>query len=529
MLTGVDRKIAVAISVLLLSTAACQNPAQDQASDRASGEPQSGGTLNYGLLRDPVGIDPHIDYSRSNSYLQGNIYDTLVEYTQEGEIVGALAEEFEVSEDGREYTFRLREDLTFQDGSEFSAEDVVATFERMADPDIAATEAATIESWAVEALDDQTIRIVLPEPDATLLDVLASSTGFFIVSKGDVDDGFDFQTDANGTGPFTLESFEPQTRVTLVKNPEYWKEDLPYLDRIVMTPYTDDAARVASIRSGTTDFIEIVPFQDWDGLENEGFELHDSVSAYNFVRLNVGKPPLDDRRVRQALNYVIDREEVSSLAFGGTAVPITGSLLPPDNPFYHDELDGYYSPDLDRARDLLREAGFESPSALPAFSMKVLNLPVHDDPGQVIAQQLRDFGLTINYNSVDAAALATSRAEGDYDIQMDGSGLFIADPDFLRSWFHSSDGTSYATTVNYSNPELDELLVEGVRTTDEAERSQIYLEAERVVQEDAPWIFAVWRRDVDVTASSIEGYQAVGEGLGTYSVNLLEYVWKEAN
>lgn len=523
-----QRNIAILMSALiLLSAASCQNQVDEDAS--ASSEPQSGGTMQYGLLRDPVGLDPHIDYSRSSSYLQGNIYDTLVEHNQDGEIAGALAEEFEVSEDAREYTFTLRSGVTFHDGSDFNSEDVIATFERIADPDSGATETATVQAWSIEAIDEETIVIRLPSPDANLLNVLASTTGFFIVSKDDIDNSFDYESDANGTGPFILDSFEPLTRTILSKNTDYWKDGLPYLDRIVMTPYPDDTARVASLRSGTTDIIEIVPFQEVEALASEGFDTYETVSTYNFVRLNVQEPPLDDKLVRQALNYIVDRDEVGALAFGGTSVPMSGSLAAPDSAYYHEELEGFYSQDLDMARDLLRQAGYDSPSEVPPLTMKVLNIPVHDDPGQVVAQQMQDFGLRVNYESADAAALATSRAEGDYQIQMDGSGLVIADPDFLRSWFHSEEGSTFATTVGYGNPELDRLLDEGVASTDEEERSEIYLEAERILLEDAPWIFLLWRRDVDVSVSGLEGYTALGEGLGHYSFNLLEYVWKNEN
>ena len=489
---------------------------------RFGGEGKPGGTLNFGLLRDAIGFDPHISYGASSSSLQGNIYDTVVTYDLEGNLVGGLAESWEVSDDGLEYTFALRQGMTFHEGQSFSSADVVANLDRILDEANSLarrTELLNIDSY--EATDDQTVSIFFTEPYATLLAVLATNE-VGIASKEWLESGVDPVREMNGTGPFMLDSFEPEVRYTLVKNPNYWVEGLPYLDEINELPIPDDNARVSALLSGEINFVEYVPWQNMSEIDaNSDFDLFKGFDTYNLVRLNTSRPPLDNKLVRQALNFAIDREAVIAVAFGGEGLPTTNGLFPPDSPWYHEELDGYWSYDPDRAKELLDEAGVDPSTVTLDFA--VTSISVHSDTAQVVAQQLEDLGFTINFIQQDVPTLLERRSSGDYQLMQDGLSLNYPDPDYY-SVYYDIGGTAHAAAIGYENEELSELLARGRSETDPEARKEIYLEFERALLDEAPWIFLLFRPQAEAMKETVNGYTRI-PGLGLRSEAFLEYVW----
>ncbi len=487
----------------------------------AFAEPKYGGTLRYGLHRDPIGFDPHVSQGMSNHGLLGNIYDTLIEYDENGEFRGALAEEWEII-DGATYIFHLRQGVEFQDGKPFSAEDVIATFDRIRDPDTNATHYEAFEGVEYEAIDDYTVKVVLPSPNAIFQHMLASHTAY-IVSARDVAEGMDFLTETNGTGPFILTSWEPQGEHVLDRNPNYWKEGLPYLDRIVEIDIVDDGARTNALRSGEIHLMEYVPWYEFDLLELD-FDLYLHYGPFNLVRINPTVPPLDNKLVRQALNYIVDRQEILNLAYGGFGEIKDGPLQPTGSFFYFEELEGHYTKDHDKALALLREAGYERPEDLPTIELSVAPIMVHSETAQIVQQQLTAFGVPIQWKTVDTAQAVANRTSGTYMLQQDGLSMTWPDPDYLRHNFHS-EGWGHARGVGFKNERLDELLEAGLRTVDMEERRELYFEAEQILLDEAPWIFLFWRPQAEAAHPSVQGYKILPANLGGFNVNRFEYIW----
>jgi peptide/nickel transport system substrate-binding protein/glutathione transport system substrate-binding protein len=488
------------------------------------GEGTPGGTLVFGLLRDPIGFDPHINYGASSSSLQGNIYDTLIDYAEDGSLTGSLAEQWEVSDDGLNYTFTLREGVVYQGGEPFTAEDVVFNFDRILDEATGATRRAELSNMgAYEATDEMTVAIEMPAPYATLLAVLATPE-VAIASKSWLESGVDPVTEMNGTGPFTLDSFEPEVKYTLVKNPEYWKPGLPYLDSIEQVPILDDNARMNALRSGDINFVEYVPWQNMAELEGDSnYTLWKGFDLYNIVRLNPNIPPLDNPLVRQALNYAMDREAIIAVAFGGEGLPMTAGLFPPASPWYNQELDGHWSYDPDLAMELLTQAGVD-PSTI-TLDFTAATISVHMDTAQVVAQQLEDLGFTVNIIQQDVPSLTERRTTGDYQLMQDGLSLSYPDPDAYSVYF-AIDGASYARGVNYENQELNDLLDQGRSEIDEAQRKATYAEFEAALFEDAPWLFLLFRPQAEAGIAGIQGYVRI-PGLGLRSEAFMENIWIE--
>ncbi|MEZ4522432.1 MAG: ABC transporter substrate-binding protein [Thermomicrobiales bacterium] len=497
---------------------------EDSGGDTGGGEGQAGGTLNFGLLRDAIGFDPHIAYGASSSSLQGNVYDTVITYDLEGNLAGGLAETWEVSDDGLEYTLSMRQGVTFHEGQAFSAEDVVANLDRILDETnglARRTELSNIGSY--EASDEQTLVLSLEQPYATLLAVLATNE-VGIASKEWLESGVDPAREMNGTGPFMLDSFEPEVRYTLVKNPNYWQSGLPYLDTINETPIPDDNARVNALLSGEINFVEYVPWQNMAEIDdNSDFQLFKGFDLYNIVRLNTNRPPLDNKLVRQALNYAIDREAVIAVAFGGEGLPMTNGLFPPGSPWYNEELEGHWTYDPEKAMSLLEEAGVDPTEVTLDFT--VATISVHSDTAQVVQQQLEQLGFTINYIQQDVPSLTERRTTGDYQMMQDGLSLNYPDPDYYSVYF-AIGGTAHAAGIGYENEELTEILERGRSETDPEVRKEIYLEFERALMEEAPWIFVLHRPQAEAMAASVKGYTRI-PGLGLRSEAFLENLYIE--
>jgi peptide/nickel transport system substrate-binding protein len=213
------------------------------------------------------------------------------------------------------------------------------------------------------------------------------------------------------------------------------------------------------------------------------------------------------------------------VAFGGKFATIEGPLQPQGSDYYFKELEGSYKQDLDKARALLKEAGFNSPSDLPTFEYTVVNLAVVGETAQIVQQQFLNFGLKLDFKTVDFATLSRNRTAGTYTIQPDGAGPAWPDPDYLRQLFHSTQGNDYATGAKYKNDRLDQLLVQGALTTNAEERKKIYLEAERIILDDAPIIWLFWRPQAESAAKYVKNYLVLPGLLSTFNVNRFEYVW----
>ena len=496
------------------------------AAEQAKSEPKYGGSLRFSVHRDVGGFDPHVAWGITSCYIQGNIYDTLFEFDEEGKFRAALAESWGQPDD-RTYVFKLRKGVKFHDGTDFDAQDVIASIKRIQDPKTiaAALKGAMDNVESIEAPDPFTVKLKLKNVDPTFLYSLASYCGF-IVSADDVKNGFDFAKKTNGTGAFILDSWEPQRQYVLKKNLNYWKKGLPYLDQIVMTPILATASRMNSLRAGEADMVDYVPWEEINRLELEEFDVWKDYGSFNYIRLNVGTPPLDNKKVRQALNYIIDREAMSELAWGGLATIIDGPLQP-KGPYYFKELEGYYKKDWDKAKQLLKEAGYNSPADVPALEIATIDTAVVSDTGKVALQQFKEFGLKVGWKTHDAATHTRNRAEGTYTMQQDGAAYAGPDPDAYRSIFHSKEGSVYALGVKYKNEKLDELLEKGAVTIDENERRKIYLEVEKIILDDAPFVFELWRPQATATAKYLKGFVSLPDALSLYSFSRFEYIWLE--
>src|SRR5699024_9097764 len=383
-----NKSLLVSLLLLVgLILAACSGSNEDAGADNDADVEEgegSGGTLVFGRGGDSTSLDPSRTTEGETFKVTKNIFETLLEFEDEGTAVEpGLAKEWDVSDDGLEYTFELEEGITFHDGTDFNADAVVANFERWADGDeemfpyystmfggFGDDDEHVIES--VEAADDYTVEITLKRPQAPFLkniamDMFAISSPAAIEEHGDDD----YENNPVGTGPFKFVEWKRNDSITIEKNEDYWQEGLPKLDKVVFESIPDNAARLNALTAGEIDLADGINPSDGEQIEgNADLQLFERPSMnVGYLGLTVTREPFDKKEVRQAMNHAINKEEIIDAFFEGRA-DIAVNPIPESIEGYNEDIEGYdYDPE--KAKEFLKEAGLED-----GFDMELWAMPV---------------------------------------------------------------------------------------------------------------------------------------------------------
>jgi len=481
--------LAVITIVLVWILAAC-----------SSAPAVKGGKLIYGLTLTPSGIDPHVNASSELGIPLTSVYDTLVWQDLDGEFVPGLAESWEVSDDGLTYTFHLRQDVKFHDGTPFSAQAVEFNLNRIVDPQTKSQKAVFMLGPYdhAEVADDHTIKVYLKEPFAPLLDSL-SQVYLGMASPAAVEKwGIDYQMHQVGTGPFMVKEYVPTDHLTLMRNPDYnWAPAVfghqgpAYLEEIEFRFFVEPATRVLALEAGEAHVMGEIPPQDAQRLSDDpDFQLIPVAlpGAPLQVFLNTERPPTDDLRVRQALIYATDRKAIVAAIFKNLS-PAAHGPLNAVTIGYDEEVAELYNHDPEQAKELLKEAGWidadgdgllekdGQPLRVEAYLMGWGFMP---EVAQLLQAQFKTVGVEMQSQVVAYPAALEAAREGKHNLIP--FSLSSSDPDILRTFFHSDGGFNWAKV---QDPRLDALLEEGTRTLDPEKREEIYAEAQQIIMAEA--------------------------------------------
>lgn len=437
--------------------------------------------LNFALSGNPDSLDPHKTAGTLTFQTLKSIYDTLVEPDQDGKLVPALAESWTVSEDNLKWTFHMRPNVSFHNGDPLTAADVKATLARVMDAAIASPKAKEFQAIAaVDTPDEATVILTLGEPSAPLLASLASGWGA-ILPKKLIDAGHDFASSPVGTGPFVFKEWVRDSQIVLAKNPNYWMQGLPKLDGIVMHIIPERAVQVQGLISGQLDVSYIIDQDDIPLLEaSNQVTVEKSLSALILVMsINCSKAPLDDLRVRQAINHAIDKQKVLDVAYGG-GKPI-GTFMDFGNAYYKDFTE-LYPYDPEKAKALLAEAGVGKDVSLELVLPQ--NYELHVKAGEMYQDMLAKVGLAAKIKLVDWSTwISDVYRGGKFDLTVIGHTGKL-DP----------DGTlgSYGTEKSYVkwiNPRAAELIAQAQKISGFENRKKLYDDALALMAEEVPFMY----------------------------------------
>lgn len=487
-------------------------------------EPAEGGTLRYGMVTEVSSLDPHVYVGSSWKVLTMAVYDSLLSFDAEATLQPGLAERWETP-DPQTFIFHLRPDVRFHGGQALTAEDVRYSLARIQNEETGATLRANLEGATITVVDELTVRIETAEPDVTLLNILAMPETT-IVSRAWMESGPNVNVEANGTGPFRLTDYEPGVRAIMERSPDYWRDGLPYLDRVEFQMINNADARVNALRTGGVDMIEFVPWKDIDNLaEQPGIEVATAGGAFMNIWINATRAPFDDPAVRRAMAFAIDREAISEAAFFGHGTPLYGPPTTPDSPFYNEDLADSFAYDPDRARALLAEAGHADGFAAELIVYQ--GLPIYTTTAQIVQANLQDVGIDTEIRLVEWASVVESKDQAAYDLMIYGVSVKLPDPDAYAYYF-GAESTYWANPIGFDDAQLEDLLARGRALTDLDERRAVYAEAERRIVELAPWVFINWREQAQAYTDAVHGYVQLGGALSEASPGIvLPRLWLE--
>lgn len=497
---GRNRGLALLCLLALGLLVGCTPPTA-QPTAASTGGPRQGGRLVYGLTLVVSGIDPHVDASSELGIPLTSVYDTLVYQDLDGTFVPGLAERWDVSADGLAYTFHLRQDVTFHDGTRFDAEAVKFNLDRIANPDTKSRKAASLLGPydRSEVVDPSTVRVLFARPHAAFLDA-ASQVYLAMVSPTAVERwGAEYQEHQVGTGPFRFKEYVPNDHLLLERYPDYdWAPavyDHPgpaYLDEVEFRFFSDPPTRVLGLESGQAQIMGEIPPQDISRLKSTQdlgvLEVPIPGQPLQFF-VNTEKPPTDDLRVRQALLYAADREAIVQAIFRGTS-PIAYGPLGETTRDYAQSVRGLYSYDAEKAQGLLEEAGWidsdgdgvrDKDGQPLKLDMILMSWGYVPEVGQMLQAQWRAVGIDLQTQQL--AFPAAVAAAGDSQHHLAPMVYSSADPGILYSTFHSSNADAGFNWARVRDGEIDRLLDEGAAAMDSTARRQIYERAQQRIMD----------------------------------------------
>lgn len=493
----ITRRLAMVAGAVLLTSAAWFTPVQAE-------DPVKGGTLVIGSTQVPRHLNPAVQSGIATAVPGTQIFASPLRYDSEWNPQPYLAESYEVSEDGKSVTLKLREGATFHDGKPITSEDVKFSIMTVKENHPFQSMFAPVAD--VETPDAQTAVIKLDKPHPAIL--LAMSPALLpILPKHVYGDGQDAKSHpANsapvGSGPFTLEDYQPGEQITLARNENFFLEGKPYLDKIIIRIVRDENALMISMEGGDIDMYpfaassrSIKRLQDAEGIEvtNEGYA---AVGPLNWLAFNTTKEPFSDVKVRQAIAYATDRDFIVNALHRGFSNKQRGPIVE-SSPFFNEEI-AAYDVDLDKANALLDEAGLARGDDDMRFSATIDFIPGPAEQQKNVAEylksQLKKVGIALEVRSAPDFPTWAGRVSGhEFDMTMDvvfnwGDPVIGVHRTYLSE--NIKKGVIWSNTQSYKNDRVDELLNMAAVEMDGGKRKALYNEFQEIVGQDLPiyWI-----------------------------------------
>ena len=516
-----DFLISVIIAITIFS------PAVSQKSFGTTTGPDYGDTIIVGSIGDASILIPMLATDATSHEIAGLIFNGLVKYDGDLNLVGDLAEGWEISDDGLVITFHLRRGVKWADGVEFTSSDCLFGFNLITDPKTPTAYAGDFkEVEKAEAPDPYTFRVKYKEPFAPAL----SSWGNLVVLPKHLLEGkditsTDFGRHPVGLGPYKLKEWKTQERIVLEFNPTYF-EGRPYLDRYIMRIIPDPATMFLELKSGGLDWMGLNPIQYRRQTNTpffkENFKKYRYLSfSYTYLGYNLRDPLFKDRRVRQAISYAIDKEEIVRGVLLGLGVPATGPYKP--DAWYYNPNVRRYPFDPERARALLKQAGWEDRDGDGwldkegrRFTFTVITNQgnaLRDRTAQIIQWRLKQVGIEMKIRTIEWTAFINDFIDKRRFQAVILGWTLGQDPDIYDIWHSSKTGPKELNFIGYKNQEVDRLLVEGRHTFYREKRKAIYWRIQEILAEDQPYTFLYVPMSLPIIHKRFRGIEPAPAGI----------------
>ncbi len=449
-----------------------------------AGDKEDGGSsesaITIGIPQDLDSMDPNLATGAGTQEMLFNVYEGLYKPDSDGNLVPAVASDCVISEDGLVYTFTLREGVKFHNGNTVTVEDVVYSMNKCAgngsgEPLISAF--SIVEK--VEATDDKTVVLTLSEANKDFLSILAA--GETCIVPADV---ADLETTPIGTGPYKIVSRSLQESVELEKFDEYWGEPA-HIEKVTLKILADADAVLMNLQGGAVDLVARVTAATASELGDQFNIVEGNMNLVQALYLNNGVEPFNNEKVRQALCYAVDKQEIFDFVANGKGFAIGSSMYPSFGKYYMEELNDVYTTDIEKAKALLAEAGY--PDGL-TFTIKVAsNYQQHVDTATVLAEQFKKIGVTANIELIEWETwLNDVYSNRQYEATVVGMDASTLTAGALLKRFNS---TAHNNFTNYNNPDYDAAYANALAAATDEEATGYYKECETILAETAANVY----------------------------------------
>ncbi len=496
------------------TAATAQAPVVVTATPPPTPAPKKGGTLIAARAADAKGLDPHKQTAFTSFRMLELIYDPLVTFDKDLKVVPNLADSWKWSDDAKTLTMTLKTNVKFHNGDPMTSDDVKFSFERILDEKTAAAARSSFtDVTKIDAPDAKTVVFTLKNANAGILAGMTSLNAA-IIDKKQVSGGADPAKVDVGSGPFTIDKWDPDRTFTMKAFKDFWIPGEPRFDGIEWRTIPDESSILAGLRAKTLDYAIINDPNIAIRASAAGSTLNVTRApalAYHVMQLNASRPVFADVRVRQAVACAIDRQQVLDTASNAEGLVTS----PATAPFYRANLDGLtcYKQDVDKAKQLLAAAGKSS-----GFSFKVI--AATDEPPTAVAEaqniqaQLKKVGIDMQIETLELGVYVDRWLKADFDAAeaLNGGN---PDPDvmFFRYW-HSTGNLNKVAAFN--SPEIDKLLEQGRATSDPDKRKPIYDQVQQKLADAAPWVWLYVGYEYRVMQPYVKGFTPLSNGSQIY-------------
>lgn len=493
--------LVLATLMLVALLGACGADVEETSPDisqqpEESAEPVMGGDLTVGIAQDLDNtLDPHKMVSAGTREILFNVYEGLVKPDPDGNLVPAVAKDFNISDDGTVFTFTLRDNVKFHNGENVTADDVVYSLSRVAGID---SDKPMVEGFeavkSIEKSDDDTqVIVTLNEPN---IEFLAQFTVAIIP------DGSNPADKIIGTGPFKYVSRIPQENVILEKFNDYWGTPA-YVDGVTFKIMEESEALIMSLKSGALDLVSHLSSAQTNELSDDFTIVEGTMNLVQALYLNNDVEPFNNKKVRQALSYAIDSQYVMDLTSDGLGVAVGSSMYPALSKYFREDLVDYYDYDPEKAKELLAEAGY--PDGIEFDVTVPSNYQPHVDAASVIAQKIKEIGVDMNVKLVDWNTWVEDTYLGrNFEATVIGIDAPLITARCMLERFTSDNESNF---INFSNEEYDDVFQQAISCTDSDQQVELYGRLQEILAEEAANVYIQDLCDMVAMGNGVRGYE----------------------
>lgn len=474
---------------------------------------RAGGQLIAGNEGNPNSLDPARMVGLPPRRIGRTIYNALVSVDEQGTIKPELAESWEQPDD-HTFILHLRQGVKFHDGTPFDAEAVKFHFERHRDPNVKSLRLGELSAVdTVSVVDAHTVKVALKQPFSPFLAALFDWSGFIVSPSAVAKWGQDYGVHPVGTGPFKFVEYVKDDHTIVEKNADYWESGLPRLDRITFRPITVDSTRLTELRTGGIHIAENVPYQNVPSLKGDSSLVLSIKNGFRFdyfFFVSDKEPYGTNKLLRQAINYAIDRQAIMQGTYSGIGA-VGYQPFFPGTP-YHDPNFKPYTHDVNKAKQLLQQAGAPSPIR---WNVGVTDSPVGQRLTQIVQAQLGEIGVDLSIKQLDSAAYTDSVLKAnDYFYTAFGWWGYRPDPDsYLTTLMSSTSNNNYG---HIKDPRIDDLLAKSRTVSSTAERVTLYRQLRDIVSEESIYIYYWEGPDIKGLSPKVQGFVHMPDSIARY-------------